>query len=102
MRKMILAASILALASGGAIAQTTAPSSADKPGAAGQSPTTDPKQTSPGTTGAMNNAVGGVATSPQDVREQQKGATPSGKGDTNSPGTVGATPGDDPAQPKQK
>ncbi|MDR4305031.1 hypothetical protein IHQ68_00110 [Chelatococcus sambhunathii] len=88
------------LISGSAIAQTT-PSTTDAPAAAGQKPQSDPKQTSPGATGAMQNEAAGVATSPQEVRKQQEGTGPSGK-NTTSPGTVGATPGDDPAQPKPK
>lgn len=48
----------------------------------------DPKQTSPGTTGAMGNvSANGVATDPQGVRQQQGGTTKA------SPGTVGASPG---------
>ena len=47
----------------------------------------DPKQTSPGTTGAMGNASnGGVATDPGGVAAQQGSSTKA------SPGTVGAAP----------
>lgn len=88
------------LMSGNAIAQTT-PFTTDAPAAAGQKPQSDPKHTSPGSTGAMQNESSGVATSPQEVRKQQEGTGPSGK-KTTSPGTVGATPGDDPSQPKPK
>jgi hypothetical protein len=97
MRKMLLAASILSLAASGAVAQT-APSSADKPGAAGRNSTTDPKQTSPGTTGAMQNEAGGVATSPQDVQKQGTGATtPQAHGDSGSAGkTTGGGGGEKP------
>ena len=58
--------------------------------------TDDPKQTSPGTTGAMGNvSANGVATDPQGVRQQQGGTTKA------SPGTVGASPGTTPPpQPK--
>ena len=56
----------------------------------------DPKQTSPGTTGAMGNvSANGVATDPQGVRQQQGGTA------NASPGTVGAAPGTNaPAKPK--
>ena len=50
----------------------------------------DPKQESPGTTGAMGNVnADGVATDPGGVQAQQ------GKSATASPGTVGAAPGAD-------
>ncbi|RXF74359.1 hypothetical protein [Hansschlegelia zhihuaiae] len=95
MRKMLLAASILSLAAGGAMAQTT-PSTSDKPGAAGQNSTTDPKQTSPGATGAMQNEAGGVATSPQDVQKQGTGATtPQAKGDSGAAGKTTGGGGDE-------
>jgi hypothetical protein len=100
MRILILAASILALTAGAATAQST-PSTTDAPAAAGQQPQTDPKHTSPGATGAMGSEAGSVATSPQEVQKQSESAGESGKGAT-SPGTVGATPGSDPAQPKPK
>jgi hypothetical protein len=93
-------ATVAALMTTAAFAQTT-PSTADAPGASGQNPQADPKHSSPGATGAMQNESSGVATSPQDVRKQQEGTGPSGK-KTTSPGTVGATPGDDPSQPKPK
>ncbi len=49
---------------------------------------TDPKQSSPGTTGAMGNVTSdGVATDPSGVAAQQGGASKA------SPGTVGAAPG---------
>ncbi len=90
MKRMIIAASALALMSGVAVAQT-APSSADKPGASGQQPTTDPKQTSPGTTGAMQNQTGGVATSPQDVQKQGGAATaPGHQGEAGKSSTGGS------------
>ncbi|MFC7052186.1 hypothetical protein ACFQI3_05725 [Hansschlegelia quercus] len=88
------------LSTGAAFAQTT-PSTVDPPAAAGKDPQSDPKQTSPGATGAMQHTAPTIATSPQEVREQNKGTGDAGKGAT-SPGTVGATPGDDPAQPKPK
>jgi Spy/CpxP family protein refolding chaperone len=89
------------IASGGSALAQTALSTTDGPAPSGQQPKTDEKQSSPGTTGAMQNTVKGVATSPQEVREQSKGSGTSGKG-AISPGTVGATPSDDSAQPKQK
>lgn len=91
MKRMIIAASALALMSGVAMAQT-APSSADQPGAAGQQPTTDPKQTSPGATGAMQNEAGGVATSPQDVQKQGGAATAPSHKDQGSSSTGGSKP----------
>ena len=50
----------------------------------------DPKQQSPGSTGAMQNApANGVATDPQQVQAQQ------GSSSKASPGTVGAAPAAD-------
>lgn len=50
----------------------------------------DPKQTSPGTTGAMQNSTAnGIATDPGGVKAQQ------GDSAKASPGTVGAAPGAD-------
>jgi hypothetical protein len=85
MRTLLAAASILAISASGAMAQTT-PSTTDKPGPSGQSNTTDPKQSSPGATGAMQNEAGSVATSPQDVQKQGGGgvADPN-KGDNKKP-----------------
>ncbi|WP_155904921.1 hypothetical protein [Methylopila sp. M107] len=86
MRTILAAASVLAMMSGAAMAQTT-PSTADKPAEAGQKPSADPKQTSPGSTGAMQNEVGGTATSPQDVQKQGGAATaPGHQGDGKSTG----------------
>jgi hypothetical protein len=100
--RILAACLIAALPCGGALAQTqTAPSTVDKPGPSGQDPQTDPKHSSPGATGAMQNTAPGVATSPQDVQAQQKGTGDAGKG-TTSPGTVGAAPGGDAPQPKSK
>ncbi|GLK69645.1 hypothetical protein [Hansschlegelia plantiphila] len=97
----ILSAIVIAAVMGGsALAQTT-PSTSDAPAASGQNPQADPKHSSPGATGAMENKSSGVATSPQEVQEQSKGAGEAGKG-TTSPGTVGAAPGSDSEQPKQK
>ena len=72
-------------------------------------------QQAPKTTGAMDNAVGNLATSPDDVKRQTEGqptAAQEGKGamgtaakpgmTQNSPGTVGAAPGNDPASGNQK
>jgi hypothetical protein len=96
--RVLAAAIVTALICGPAVAQTT-PSTAEPPAASGKNPQTDPKQSSPGATGAMQNKASGTATSPQEVQEQSKGTGEAGKGMT-SPGTVGATPGSDPAQPK--
>lgn len=87
MRKILIAASILAIASGAAVAQDSS-SKADKPGAAGQQPTTDSKQTSPGTTGAMQPPAG-VATNPQDVEKQGGAATAPGSDDKAGKSSVG-------------
>lgn len=85
MRKFLIAASILAMTAGGAMA-TDSKSSADKPAASGQGQSTD--KMSPGTTGAMQNSSGGVATSPQDVQKQGGGATaPTTQGDSGKAGT---------------
>ena len=99
MKTLLISAALLG-ASSIAMAQN-APSTVDQPGVSGHSKTTDPKQSSPGATGAMNNAASGVATSPQDVQKQSNPTGAAGKG-TTSPGTVGASPGDDPAKPKPK
>ncbi len=75
MKKVFFAAAISMLVAGAAQAQS-------------MNKTDDPKQSSPGTTGAMNNVTSnGVATDPGGVKAQQ--------GDTSkaSPGTVGAAPG---------
>lgn len=84
MRKILIAASALAIAAGPAFAQT-APSSADKPAASGQGEKSE--KMSPGTTGAMQNSTGGVATSPQDVQKQGGAATaPTPQGDSGKVG----------------
>ena len=57
----------------------------------------DSKQTSPGTTGAMENApANGVATDPGQVKAQQ------GDSSKSSPGTVGAAPAADAPSQKPK
>lgn len=79
-----------------------APSTVDK----GAAPNADDKAKTPKTTGAMNNAVGGsVATSPQDVKNQQEGKKTAAEGGGDQPGaehrdiskespkTTGAAPG---------
>ena len=98
--RIFTAVCVVMLASSAAYAQTT-PSTSEPPAAAGQKPETDAKQSSPGATGAMQNEVGGVATSPQDVKRQSEAAGPSGK-KTTSPGTVGAAPGSDAPVPQPK
>ena len=109
MRHLILAAAFSALALGAAQAQDkpTTPSTMDK--GSTSAPNDPSKTTSPGTTGAMNNTAGGVATSPQDVQRQQEGKDTAAQGgekrpgvmgadpSKHSPGTVGATPGQEPA-----
>lgn len=67
MRSLLVAASVVVLSSGLAFAQTDK-STQDKPAASGQGRQSD--KMSPGTTGAMQNSSGGVATSPQDVQKQ--------------------------------
>jgi hypothetical protein len=105
--KLVLIGSFLALGMTGLNAQqSTADPAAQQKG--------DQKQ-APKTTGAMDNAVGNLATSPDDVKRQSEGqptAAQEGKGATstapkpgmtqNSPGTVGAAPGNDPASGNQK
>lgn len=86
MKNILAIGTAMALMTGAAVAQTT-PSTTDKPAPAGANSTTDPKQTSPGTTGAMNNAADGVATSPQQVQKQGGAAT--------APGHQGAAGGGD-------
>lgn len=66
------------------MAQST-PSTTDKPAASGQGEKSE--KMSPGTTGAMQNSTGGVATSPQDVQKQGTGATaPTTEGDSGKAG----------------
>ncbi len=84
MRNILLTASVLALVAGPALAQST-PSTTDKPAASGQGEKSE--KMSPGTTGAMQNSTGGVATSPQDVQKQGTGATaPTTEGDSGKAG----------------
>ena len=75
---------------------------------------TDPAAHAPGgpggTVGAMESAVYGIATSPQDVALQQRGMTtaaegarslrsrPSAEAASYAPGTVGAAPGSTPGR----
>jgi hypothetical protein len=113
--KLILAGTYLAIASTVASAQTstqpgqTTPSTVD--GAAKQK---GDQPQPPKTTGAMDNAVGGVATSADDVKRQTEGrptAADEAKGATatapkpdvtqHSPGTVGAAPGATPPAEKK-
>jgi hypothetical protein len=83
-RNILLTASVLALVAGPALAQST-PSTTDKPAASGQGEKSE--KMSPGTTGAMQNSTGGVATSPQDVQKQGTGATaPTTEGDSGKAG----------------
>lgn len=95
MKTMLAAASILAMASGAAMAQTT-PSTTDKPAASGQGEKSE--KMSPGTTGAMQNEAGSVATSPQDVQKQGGAATaPKPQGDSGAAGkTTGGAGGETP------
>lgn len=95
MKKIILTATALMMTAGVAIAQT---SSTDKPAPSGSSQSADPKQSSPGATGAMQNEVGGVATSPQDVQKQGGAATaPKTDGNSESAGkTTGGGGGEKP------
>lgn len=89
MNRIMTIGAALAMMTGVAVAQTT-PSTTDKPGASGTGSTTDPKQSSPGATGAMQNETGGVATSPQDVQKQGGMATaPSQKDEAGKTSTGG-------------
>lgn len=86
-----------------AFAQTT-PSTTDTPA--------EPGKMSPGTTGAMDKAVGGGATSAEDVKRQNEGHAPAAEGGHKthdsptpdvtkpSPGTVGGAPGANPPKPQ--
>lgn len=91
MKKILAATAVLAMMSGAAIAQTT-PSTTDKPA------DTKGEKMSPGTTGAMQNEAGAVATSPQDVQKQGAGATaPSAQGNSGAAGkTTGGGGGEKP------
>ncbi|MFD1702119.1 hypothetical protein ACFSCV_03790 [Methylopila henanensis] len=98
-------ASALAVGAGPALAQTNStvdqganPAEKTAPDKAGSS-----GKMSPGTTGAMDNAVKGTATSKEDVKRQTEGGTTAADGahggkmdkDKHSPGATGATPGSD-------
>ena len=91
--RALTAATIGLLITGSAFAQQpTTPSTVDPAAPAGQQPKADPKQSSPGATGAMQNQVGsGVATSPQDVQRQQEGK---GTAAAPQPGTDKGSAGD--------
>lgn len=103
--KLIMAGACLALASTAASAQTsTQPGQPSTVDGTAQQKGDQPQP--PKTTGAMDKAVGGVATSPDDVKRQTEGkptAAEEAKGGTatapkpdvtqQSPGTVGAAPG---------
>jgi hypothetical protein len=99
MKTIITAASILMLSGAAAFAQTT-PSTTD--GGANPAGQTAPDKSkdhgkmAPKTTGAMDNAASGVATSPQDVQKQSSGGKTGEEAQKHSPGTVGATPGAEP------
>jgi hypothetical protein len=105
--KPALMTAFVALGIAGASAQTT-PSTVDNNAAQKGGQAQPPK-----TTGAMDNAVGGLATSPEDVKRQTEGrptAAQEGKGEApaeykpgttqHSPGTVGASPGTTPPMGK--
>lgn len=110
---ILMAASVFTMSGIAAHAQTT-PSTSEqgaKPaGKAAPDKTGQSGKMTPGSTGAMDNAVGGTATSPQDVQRQNQGKATAadGGGQTGaapdaskaSPGTVGATPGSDAPKPK--
>jgi hypothetical protein len=103
--KLAIAGAFLASGIGGVSAQTQpspTPSTVDPP--AQQQNQQQPQ--APKTTGAMDKAVTGIATSPDDVKRQTEGqptAADEAKGATatapkpgmtnNPPGTVGAAPG---------
>ncbi|HVI28883.1 hypothetical protein [Hansschlegelia sp.] len=97
----VLLASGIAHAQGTEQKQPQAPSTQDSGSAQPGGDKTTPK-----TTGAMNNAVGGVATSPQDVGAQQQGKPTAAQGGgaasgdqkiepNKGPKTTGAAPGAD-------
>ena len=105
--KPALVTAFLALGIAGAQAQT-APSPVDSNAATKSAQAQPPK-----TTGAMDNAVGNLATSPEDVKRQTEGrptTAQEGKGEApaapkpgmteHSPGTVGAAPGTTPPMGK--
>jgi hypothetical protein len=111
--KLAAAGVFLTLGMGGLNAQTQqgqTPSTVDPPAQQkGQQPQ------APKTTGAMDNAVTGIATSPQDVQRQTEGqptAADAAKGATGTapkpgtadapPKTVGASPGNDPVPGQKK
>ncbi|WP_271201818.1 hypothetical protein [Methylopila turkensis] len=98
-------ASALAVGAGPALAQTNStvdqganPADKTSPEKAGET-----GKMSPGTTGAMDNAVKGTATSKDDVKRQTEGGTTAADGahqgqmgkDKHSPGATGAAPGSD-------
>lgn len=115
MKTVALSALALALALGGAYAQSPAPTqttlgssvdnaASDQIGGAAKNP-------SPGTVGAMDLVSKGIATSADDVARQQEGRSTASEGAVTldrqpatqahgqSPGTVGATPGSELGRP---
>ena len=113
--KLIVTCALVTLGSAGLQAQTQqpaqqAPSTVDP---AAQQKGAQPQ--APGTTGGMDKATTGVATSPDDVKRQTEGrptAADEAKGATSttpkpattqqSPGTVGAAPGTTPPMGEKK
>lgn len=70
MKTFLAAAAIVALSSASAFAaEETMKSTTDAPAASGQDISKDSKM-APGTTGAMQNSTGGVATTPDEVKKQ--------------------------------
>ncbi|MDX2264191.1 MAG: hypothetical protein NW215_04400 [Hyphomicrobiales bacterium] len=113
MKKIIafMAASAALAMAPAAQAQNTTPSTVD-----GKAENKGGVKTDPGTTGAMDNAVGGVATNPEDVKRQTEGKpTMADEGKSgrpaagtkpgvtqHSPGTVGAAPGTTPPMSNER
>lgn len=108
--RLIAAGFVIALGASALQAQTRTPSTTDGPA---QQKGAEPQM--PGTTGAMDKATSGVATSPDDVKRQTEGrptAADEAKGAASaapkpgvtqqSPGTVGASPGTTPPMGEKK
>jgi hypothetical protein len=104
MKKLMIITCAAMLAAGSAYAQSAGTSgAATKDNSSASEP--GQGQTAPKTSGAMNDAAKGVATSPQDVAAQQQGkptaAEGGGKADADKadqnkgPKTTGAAPGGD-------
>ncbi|MFJ5487585.1 hypothetical protein ACIKTA_08170 [Hansschlegelia beijingensis] len=71
MKRITLAAAASALMIGGAFAQSTEMKQPQEPSTVDKGSATGSENTTPKTTGAMNNVAPDVATNPQEIQKQQ-------------------------------